>query len=404
MSIQSPVLVVLLALVATALAPTTAAAANRTKLKKLDVSSLSVEVAGGICAGQDSKLAVVAHLGDGTSLRTFEADGSAGGLRPKEFDLKVDLGEVSGPNVLFVENTGESLLDRSVKVDVSAKGSPLTATASISVGFACEIALDYSGDGKPGTPWIPPRSERDIAEIEAHRAATGKMGPRFKDIARAALPVGYAMDNIKNAKPALKGNNGAKGANGGPGLDGAVGGPGSAGQPGVPGRNLTVDVKQVSTAGGQPLSLVKIAMEGGSERSVLVDSTAGGHLLLVARGGVGGKGGKGGTGGSGGAGTYDVNQGRGGNGAAGGPGGPGGRGGDGGSIQVRYDGKIPSLAQVVQADVAGGKGGSGGAGGEFGASGSGAEGASSGDMGSTDSASGSYGPDGSAGNFVTVPQ
>jgi len=401
MSIQNPTLIAILALTATSLVPTSALGAKSTKLKKLDVSSLSIEVAGGICAGQDTQVSVVAELGDGTTLRTVDADGSKGGLRKKDFDVTVDLGDLSGPNRLFVENTGD-LLDRSVKLDVSAKSQPLSATASLPIGFACDVALDYSADGTPGARWVPPHSERDIAEIEAHREATGKMGPRFKDIARAVLPVGYAIDNIKNAKPALKGAAGSAGANGGPGGDGDVGDIGSDGNSGANGHDLIVEVTQVSTAEGQPLALVSIAADTGSERTVLIDAAAGGQLLLVARGGVGGKGGKGGKGGNGGAGTYEINEGQGGDGAAGGPGGAGGRGGDGGSVQVRYDRSVPALANVVQGDVAGGMGGSGGNGGEFGSSGQGAEGASSGNMGSTESATGPAGPDGSPGRFTSV--
>jgi len=375
------------------------AQAGKQKLKKLHVTGLAVEVPGGaLCAGQEAQLVIAATLADGSVLRT------GGELRPRDFSIDVDLGDIRSKDALLVENTGLELMDRSVTVQVSGKGSDASGTTTLPLTFGCALALDYTGDGKTGTAWVPPRSERDIAEIEAHRASTGKTGPRLKDITRAVLPVGYAVDAIKDARPALKGESGADGAEGGLGGGGGAGAAGGPGLPGDPGHDVMVDVGVVTSSSGATLALVAVTpVSGGPTRTVLLDPTAGGSLHVVARGGRGGRGGEGGAGGRGGPGTWEMNDGRGGDGGLGGPGGSGGAGGAGGTVQVRYDASQAVLANVVTADVAGGAGGRGGDGGTFGSGGPGAEGASDGNMGSTDSQDGAGGPDGAVGRVAVTP-
>ena len=170
---------------------------------------------------------------------------------------------------------------------------------------------------------------------------------------------------------------------GGDGAPGTSGSDGQIGNPGLPGRNAPTLYIFVNKIEGR----LKIDVSGQD-------------------GGAGGPGQKGGDGGDGRAGRPGIssfidcrsggqNGGAGGRGGNGGKGGQGGRGGAGGVLIIASDpGTLPSVKDLIFANVKGGKGGKGGAAGAYGEGGKGGGGGSGNGL----CGGGSPGPNGMHGN------
>lgn len=347
----------------------TEAQAGRPKLKKLDVASIGVAAPFGVCPGQAAQLSGVVTLSDGRMLHTRTDDGGRGELRPG--DLKLDLDQkdarLDAHDRVFLPNVGRSLVGAVLPVAVRARGLDLEATAHLPLTFDCEVALDYTAEGRPGEPWVAPKAEQGEDD-----------GVSAGDVAQLFLPVAMvtgAARSLREARPLLVGDGGANGVDG----TGDSGAPGGVAHSGGQGHDLVVTVEAYD---GLVLATI-VDQTTGDAREVVVDPTAGGLLRLVTRGGRGGMGGSGGDGGDGVPGV-EVG-GPGGRGGAGGDGGAGGRGGD---VTVRTPANRPEWKALVVVDAAGGPGGFGGKGGAGGFGGS-----PNGDRGED----GDYGRDGEPG-------
>lgn len=348
---------------------TSALAKKRQKLKKLEVSALSLTVLDGgttFCAGAPTVLKVSATLADGQVLDTSGREG----LRIRDFTFHSPTAQIDAKGVMYVENTGLELLNTTIRVEAGSKRTDHVATAALRPGFGCPIHLDYSGGAQQPGASIRPDG-----------------GPGW-------------------------GLTGASGAAGSPGEDGDTseggghGGGGGRGGPGPDAHSLQLDVGSIAASDGTPLALVVISGPTVPVRSVLLDPPRGGTLHVSAGGGTGGPGGSGGAGGDGGDGDPDAAAG--GDGGDGGDGGTGGPGGSGGQVVVRYDERQPALAQLVTVSVGPGPGGSGGVGGSGGSGGDGYqddEGSADGADGSdgADGRNGPSGPPGSPGSVTALP-
>ena len=350
---------------------------GRKRLHRLEIEDLSVSVLHGataFCAGEPTLMVVGATLADGEVLDTA----GTSGLRLRDFELSLALGDRGGPHpidlladggfasidgkgVMFVENRGLDLLDRTLRIEARGRRTDDVASAELQPTFGCPVVLDYRGSGMPG------------ATLHGSRPAS-------------FLPQGTRG-----------GAAGESGDDGAPGQDGAPGTGGRMGAAGASGHDLVVALGPVAQADGTPLVLAVISGNTVPLRTVLMDPAAGGTLHLVATGAAGGSGGSGGSGGDGGDG--DEAHPAGGHGAHGGPGGSGGPGGRGGHVLVQVDARDPELVQWLTVSVEGGVGGAAGSGGSGGRGGSGHDGAASGADGSA-GASGQVGSDGADGQVV----
>jgi hypothetical protein len=278
----------------------------------------------GVCAGEETKIAVAAVLGDGTEVVTTGA--GHGKVGWNNYTTTLSPGTAKDGKIQLSSDPRETW-NKPATFLVTATDHPgVQWTGAIAVRYDCTVQAKFAGRGGDGGP-------------------TGNYG----------------------------------GDGDSPGGDGGDGGDGSAADRGHDGHDVEAWVTTV--VGPGQTTLVQAAIQSEGERSYYAFDALRGSLTIDASGGKGGTGGYGGTGGDGGKASADVKAGRGGN---GGNGYCGSDGGDGGDVLLHFDPRAGAyLNRIVIQNPGGdgGDGGDGGAGGYGSRRGHGGEGGCPGDSG-----------------------